>query len=110
MKGFRDLLCVASFVVISALLLEYGLRFAGERFQASFYLPERERGYALRPGAEGWNVSEHENYVRINSHGQHDREHELLAPDEYHSRGHLGNSVTEAMAIPLEKRISGDGT
>jgi len=85
------------------LVIEYGLKGAGVRFQASFYTPERERGYALRPGAEGWNVGEHENYVRINSRGQHDREHDLNRPVNTIRVAILGDSVTEAMQIPLEK-------
>jgi hypothetical protein len=102
MKSLRDLICVAGFLLLTSLLIESGLRGAGERFQASFYLPERSRGYALRPGAEGWNVKEHDNFVRINSRGLRDREHDLQRPVDTIRVAVIGDSVTEAMEISLE--------
>src|SRR5580700_5267402 len=102
MKAARDLICVAGCLLLTSLLIEFGLRGAGERFQASFYLPESARGYALRPGAEGWNVKEHENFVRINSRGLRDREHDFNRPANTIRVAILGDSVTEAMEIPLE--------
>ena len=50
-------------------LVESGLRLAGVNYEGSFYQLDRKIGYTLRPRAEGWNVKEHETYVRINSQG-----------------------------------------
>jgi hypothetical protein len=103
MKSFNELTRVAICMLAALLLLEFGMRGAGERFQASFYIPERERGYGLRPGAEGWNVGEQENYVRINSNGMRDREHDLKRPDNTIRIAVLGDSETEAVQVPLER-------
>jgi hypothetical protein len=103
MKFFSDLLRVALCVAGALLLAEIGMRISGERFQASFYIPEPERGYALRPGAEGWNVGEHENYVRINSQGLRDREHNLNRPPDTLRIAVIGDSETEAVQVPLEQ-------
>jgi hypothetical protein len=103
MKYFKDLILTGLCLLVALLLLELGLRGAGERFQASFYVLERERGYALRPGAEGWDVGENENYVRISSRGLRDREHALKRPDKVVRVAVLGDSETEALQVPLEK-------
>jgi len=103
MRCFRDLLCAGVCLSIAILALEFGMRISGERFQASFYLPERERGYALRPRAQGWNVGEQENYVRINSKGLRDREHDLARPEDTIRIAVIGDSETEAVQVPLER-------
>lgn len=101
MKFFSDLLRAVLCISCAALLIEIGMRASGERFQASFYISEPERGYALRPGAEGWNVGEHENYVRINSRGLRDREHDLKRPPDTLRIAVIGDSETEAVQVPL---------
>jgi hypothetical protein len=103
MKCFNELIRVAICMLAALLLVEFGMRASGERFQASFYIPERERGYGLRPGAEGWNVGEQENYVRINSKGLRDREHDLKRPGNTIRIAVLGDSETEAVQVPLER-------
>ncbi len=103
MKYFSDLLRVALCILGAALLMEMGMRASGERFQASFYISEPERGYSLRPRAEGWNVGEHENYVRINSRGLRDREHDLKRPRNTLRIAVIGDSETEAVQVPLEQ-------
>jgi hypothetical protein len=103
MKYFSDLLRVALCMLGALLCLEFGMRASGERFQASFYISEPERGYTLRPGSEGWNVGEHENYVRINSRGLRDREHELKRQENTVRIAVIGDSETEAVQVPLEQ-------
>ena len=60
MKFFRDLVLPGFFLVCVALILalEAGLRLAHDRYDASLFQPEPERGFSLRPHAEGWNETE----------------------------------------------------
>jgi hypothetical protein len=103
MKFFSDL-SRACFCLLGALLImELAMRASGERFQASFYAADYERGYALRPLAEGWNVSERENYVRINSRGLRDREHDLKRAGGTIRIAVIGDSESEAVQVPLER-------
>ncbi len=74
MPFFRDILLAGLAIAMLILSGEGVLRVAREHFDASLYQQEASRGYALRPGAEGWNVTEGETYVRINSDGMRDRE------------------------------------
>jgi hypothetical protein len=103
MNYFKDLLRAVLCMLGVLLLLEFGMRVSGERFQASYYISEPERGYALRPGAEGWNVGEQENYVRVNSMGLRDREHDLKRPQDTVRIAVIGDSETEAVQVSLEQ-------
>jgi len=103
MKYFSDILRAVLCMLGALLLMEVVMRVSGERFQASFYMSEPERGYSLRPRAEGWNVGEQENYVRINSRGLHDREHDLKRPPNTLRIAVVGDSETEALQVPLEQ-------
>src|ERR1700722_5169385 len=103
MKFFSDILRAGLCILCALGLVEVAMRASGERFQASFYISEPERGYALRAGAEGWNVGENENYVKINSRGLRDREHELRRSDDTIRIAVIGDSESEAVQIPLEQ-------
>src|SRR5271165_6450449 len=100
MRFFSDLLRAGLCILGALLVMELAMRASGERFQASFYASDSERGYALRPGAEGWNVSEQQNYVRINSRGLRDREHDLKRPDNTIRIAVIGDSESEAVQVP----------
>lgn len=103
MRFFRDLflaLLVTAFVVVA---LEGGLRVAGVHYDASLYEPDSERGYRLRPNAAGWNVSENECYIRINSDGMRDRERPVSRPPDTLRIAVIGSSEAEARQVPLEK-------
>jgi hypothetical protein len=95
------------FIIVSLLaigiFLEAALRVLHVRYDASFYTADSELGWALRPGAEGWFVSEGSQYVRINGAGFHDREHAIAKPADTLRIAVLGNSWTEAMQIPVDK-------
>lgn len=103
MRFFRDLAIAVVSLLAALFLLEAGLRIAGVRYTASLFTRENERGYALRPGAEGWQVNESENYVRINKDGNRDRERALDAPPGTLRIAIVGSSETEAEEVPLEK-------
>ena len=68
-------------LVVGLLIVEVGLRIAGISYPSIFDI-DLLRGNALHPGAEGWQRGEGEAYVRINSQGLRDREHEFEKPPE----------------------------
>jgi hypothetical protein len=84
---------------------EIGLRVAGIKYDGSFYIRDSVRGWALRPDSEGWWVSEGRAYVRINHDGMHDREHTIAKPPGTFRIAVLGDSLTAARQVPLEKNF-----
>ena len=103
MRFTRDLIATVAILAGVVVLLEIGLRLAGVRYEASLYTAEAERGYALRPNAEGWSVLENENYVHINSDGMYDKEHSLSRPQDVIRVAIIGSSEAEAHQVPLDK-------
>jgi hypothetical protein len=89
-------------VILFLLMLELCLRFAGIKYDASFYRPDRELGYVLRPSAEGWSVQERENYERISSQGLRDREHSVQRPPDVIRIALIGDSYAEAKQVDLD--------
>ena len=85
------------------LVLEAGLRLARDRYDASLFQPEPERGFSLRPHAEGWNVTGGETYVRINGDGMRDRERPVQRSADTLRVAVLGASNAEAREVPLEQ-------
>lgn len=108
MKFFRDLLLAVLACIAAILALEGGLRLAHERYNAYLYQPEPERGYSLRPYAEGWNVTGGENYVRINSDGMRDHERPAHRPADTMRIAVLGASFAEAREVPLEQTFAAE--
>ena len=103
MKLVRDVAYTLGLVIAVLACFEFGLRLAGIRYEASLFIPERERGFALRPGAEGWETEENDNYVRINSHGLNDREHTLSRPPDTIRIAVVGSSEVESRQVPREQ-------
>jgi hypothetical protein len=103
MRFFRDILLAILASAAFLLLLEGGLRLAHVHYQASFYQPEKERVFSLRPNAAGWNVSENEVYIRINSDGMRDHERPIARPPATLRIAILGASEAEARQVPMEK-------
>lgn len=64
---------------------------------------DEARGYALRPGMEGWFRKEGESYVRINSDGLRDRQHTKAKPENTLRIAVLGDSYAEALQVPMEQ-------
>jgi hypothetical protein len=95
------ILLVFGGVVAGLLIGEIALRMVGFSFP-TFDTPDRERGLALRPGAEGWWRREGAAYVRINSDGLRDREHSKHTPGGPVRIAVLGDSYAEALQVPLE--------
>jgi hypothetical protein len=93
-------------LVVALVLAEVGLRIAGVRFDASLYSDDPITGWSLRPGAEGWWVSEGHAFVRINGAGMHDREYSLRKPKDIVRIAVLGDSVTAAVQVDVEENFT----
>ena len=92
-------------IIVGLLIAEGALRIAGfTYFNPS--IVDQDLGYALRPGAEGWWKREGLTYVKINSHGFHDREHTIAKPPDTFRIAVLGDSFVEAFQVPLDKAFS----
>jgi hypothetical protein len=89
-------------VCVALLIVEVALRIAGFSFQ-TFDMLDRERGLALRPGAEGWWRREGEAYVRINKDGLRDRDHQKPKPPNTVRVAVLGDSYAEALQVSLDE-------
>jgi hypothetical protein len=99
----KELILAAVALLAIPLLAEVGLRMAAVRFDPQLYAPSRERGWTLRPGAEGIVSGETKQFVRINHLGFRDRDRSYAKPGDTLRIALLGNSWTEALQVPLEK-------
>ena len=91
--------------VVTLLLAEGVLRVAGVSFPV-FDTYDDARGVALRAGKEGWYRKEGNAYLRINSLGYRDIEHEVAKPAGTYRIAVLGDSFTEARQVALEDTFS----
>ena len=97
------LLC---FGLAAALIVgEVVLRVAGLAGPA-FYTYDSHRGWALRPGAAGWNTREGDAWVRINREGFRGPETTLAKAPGIIRIAVLGDSFTEAQQISEDKTFS----
>ena len=92
---------VAVGTVIGLLLFEVALR-AIDYSSPNFYRFDLYTGATLRAGAEGWWRKEGESYVKINSDGLRDREHQKPKPSGTFRIAVLGDSYAEAMQVAME--------
>lgn len=99
----RELILAIGVMLAIPVAGEIVLRLAEVQFDAQLYMPDRERGWRLRPGASGVVSVETKQYVRINSHGFRDGERAYEKPADTVRIAVLGNSWTEALQVPLEK-------
>lgn len=99
----RDIAYTVGMVFILLAAFETGLRLAGVHYQASLYIAEKQRGFALRPNSEGWETEENDNYVHINSDGLNDREHTRARPPGTLRIAVVGSSEAEARQIPRDQ-------
>jgi hypothetical protein len=106
MRIFRDLIATALVVVVFVALLEVGMRLAGVRYEYSFYESDPVIYTTYRPNAEGWEVKEGENPVRINSLGMRDRERSVAPAPRTIRIALLGDSLVAATQVPLEKTMA----
>ncbi len=88
-------------LVVGLTVTEIALRFINYSFP-TFYSPDENRGYRLTPKIEGWYRKEGESYVRINSDGLRDIEHNKQKPANTLRIAVIGDSYAEALQVPLE--------
>lgn len=98
----RSLLLIGGSLAAGLLLAEVALRVAGFSFPP-FFIPDMITGTAHRPGAQGWNHNEGNAYIRINRAGFRDGEHALEKPPGTLRIAILGDSIVEALQVPLEQ-------
>ena len=84
---------------------EVGLRLFGLA-KPAFYTYDQYRGWALRPGAKGWDVKEGEAYVRINREGFRGPETTIAKPPGTVRIAVLGDSFTEAQQVSEDQTFS----
>ena len=92
------LLLAAGGVLFGLLVAEVALRVVGYSYPV-FYVADEGRGYALRPGMEGWYRKEGESFVRINSDGLRDREHAREKTAGTLRIAVVGDSYAEALQV-----------
>jgi hypothetical protein len=102
----RELIVTGAVMLALGLAGEALLRTAHVQYDASLYTGDRQRGWALRPGAKGWVMDEAKQYVRINRAGFRDCERRIEKPARTMRIAVLGNSWTEALQVPLESTFS----
>jgi hypothetical protein len=85
------------------IVAELALRVAHARFEPQLYTADAQRGWTLRPGAQGVIIEETQQYVHINGHGFRDQERSYEKAENTIRIAVLGNSWTEALQVPLEK-------
>ncbi|HMF57647.1 MAG TPA: SGNH/GDSL hydrolase family protein [Pyrinomonadaceae bacterium] len=97
----RKLFLLLFSISIAIAVAEIFLRVIGYSYP-NFYMPDAERGVALRPNMEGWYRKEGQSYVRINSDGLRDREHAKTKPADTVRIAVIGDSYAEALQVPME--------
>ena len=97
-RWFANIGAMSAGLVASLLLAEAALRIAGVRYP-SFYTVDRERGFALRPGAEGVWSREGRGSVRINQAGFRGADLPEAPTSGLLRIAVLGDSFTEALQV-----------
>ncbi len=96
------LLIVCISILIGLFFAEIALRVVGYYYPI-FYTTDWDRGYALKPYQEGWYRKEGASYVRINSEGLRDREHNVEKPANTFRIAVIGDSYAEAFQVDMSK-------
>jgi lysophospholipase L1-like esterase len=92
-------------LVVALLLAEIVLRVIGFS-EPVLYTYDDITGSKLFSGAEGWQRAEGEAFVAINRDGLRDRDHSRTKPPNTFRIAILGDSITEALQVPLESTFS----
>ncbi len=107
MRNFaKKLLLTLSSIFISLAICESALRLLGYRYTGSTYTNDPLLGWSLRPAANAWEADEGVAWSRINNHGFRDRERMMNKPEGVYRVAVLGDSVTEARQVDLDKMFT----
>lgn len=96
---------IAASVLVALLLVEFTLRLVGFS-NPVFGTYDDITGTKLRAGAAGWQGVEGRAYVKINSDGLRDREHSKNKSLNTIRIAILGDSMAEALQVPVESTFS----
>ena len=107
MGRLKSIGMICASVLLALAISEVALRLLDIRYSDSFYEFDFQTGWHLRPGARGWQRSEGEALVEINSQGMRDRERSLAKAPGAYRVALLGDSFTEATQVDLEKTFGG---
>lgn len=100
--GRRDLALIAVSLLFAAAAAEIGLRIAGIAYPV-FHRLEPLRGWSPLPGVSGVWMTEGEALIENNAEGFRDRDRPLTKPPNTFRIAVIGDSMSEALAVPLEK-------
>jgi hypothetical protein len=102
LRGWRgNLLLVVVSLVVSLVVVELALRVVGKN-TPEFYRLDPDVGWRPRPGVTGWVEAEGATHVAMNREGYRDIDHPLEKPPNTYRIVLLGDSMTEAVEVPLD--------
>jgi len=101
LRGWRGNLAMALSLVVSLLVAELALR-AGGPGTPQFYRPDPDVGWRPRPDVSGWVWGDPPVLVAMNHAGYRDIDHPLAKPPHTYRIVLLGNSMSEAVEVPLD--------
>ena len=102
LEGWRgNLVLLVATLVVSLFVAEGALRFFGHD-TPEFYRLDPDVGWRPRPGVSGWIEAEGETFVSMNRIGYRDVDHSLDKPANTYRVVVLGDSMTEAVEVPLD--------
>jgi hypothetical protein len=101
-SGLINAALMAGSVAVAFALAEIGLRVIGYS-NPVLWTYDDTVGSRLYAGSEGWFRNEGEAYIKINSVGLRDREHAIVKPPNSVRIAVLGDSMTEALQVPVDK-------
>ena len=107
MTGFAmKLLATLLSTLIALAIGEVGLRLLGKKYSGSTYTADPVLGWALRPGANAWEMDEGIAWTKINSHGYRDRERAVSKPPGIYRVAVLGDSYAEARQVAMDNTFT----
>jgi len=102
MPGRREIALVVASLLFAGILTEIGLRVVGIAYPV-FHRLETLRGWSPQPGISGVWMTEGEALIENNDEGFRDQNHTKAKPEGTLRIAVLGDSMSEALAVPLEK-------
>ena len=98
----KELVLAGLVLLTIPFIAEVALRLTHFPFEPQLYQLSRDRGWTLRPRAEGVVALEASQRIRINEMGFRDKKRKYDKPGDVVRIAVLGNSWTEALQVPFE--------